>query len=158
MWVKRPTGDLSALVMVMAYYLTTSSYHLNQYWLIISKVQLHSSEDNSQKLPHPSITKIWAHFMCHHELWPTSASHPFSLNSSLGFAGGKTLPAPTFLCFVFNIFFLEVNLGLQIVCYLCSLHKKTFLATSPVGLVTDQAHLSETKCTSPIGLVASNIH
>ena len=32
----------------------------------------------------------WAHFMCHHELWPTSVSHPFSsLNSSLGFAGGK---------------------------------------------------------------------
>ena len=33
---------------------------------------------------------LWAHFMCHHELWPTSASHPFSfLNSSLGLAGGK---------------------------------------------------------------------
>ena len=32
----------------------------------------------------------WAHFMCHHELWPTSVSHLFSyLNSSLGFAGGK---------------------------------------------------------------------
>ena len=28
--------------------------------------------------------------MCHHELWPTSLSHPFSsLNSSLCFAGGK---------------------------------------------------------------------
>ena len=32
----------------------------------------------------------WARFVCHHELWPTSASHPFSfLNSSLGFAGRK---------------------------------------------------------------------
>ena len=32
----------------------------------------------------------WAHFMCHHELWTTSTSHPFtSLNSSLGLAGGK---------------------------------------------------------------------
>ena len=32
----------------------------------------------------------WAHFMCHHKLWPTSVSHPFSfLNSSLGLAGGK---------------------------------------------------------------------
>ena len=31
-----------------------------------------------------------AHFICHHELWPTSVSHPFSsLNSPLGFAGGK---------------------------------------------------------------------
>ena len=30
------------------------------------------------------------HSMCHHELWPTSPSHPFSsLNSSLGLAGGK---------------------------------------------------------------------
>ena len=28
--------------------------------------------------------------MCHHELWPTSVIHPFSsLNSVLGFAGGK---------------------------------------------------------------------
>ena len=32
----------------------------------------------------------WAHFMCPHELWPTSVSHPFSsLNSSLGLTGGK---------------------------------------------------------------------
>ena len=32
----------------------------------------------------------WAIFMCHHKLWPTSVSHPFSsLNSSLSFAGGK---------------------------------------------------------------------
>ena len=28
--------------------------------------------------------------MCHHELWPTSVSHPFSsLNSSSGCGGGK---------------------------------------------------------------------
>ena len=32
----------------------------------------------------------WAHFMCHQELWPTIASHPFYfVNSSLGLAGGK---------------------------------------------------------------------
>ena len=31
----------------------------------------------------------WARFMCHHDLWPTSVTHPFSLDSSLGFAGGK---------------------------------------------------------------------
>ena len=32
----------------------------------------------------------WARFMCQHELWPTSVSHPFSsLNSSLCFAWGK---------------------------------------------------------------------
>ena len=32
----------------------------------------------------------WARFMCHHELWAISVSHPFSfLNSSLGLAGAK---------------------------------------------------------------------
>ena len=32
----------------------------------------------------------WARFMCHHELWSTSVSHPCSsLSSSLGFARGK---------------------------------------------------------------------
>ena len=32
----------------------------------------------------------WAHFMCHHELWPPSVGHPFSfLNSSWGLTGGK---------------------------------------------------------------------
>ena len=32
----------------------------------------------------------WTHFMCHHELGPTSVSHPFSiLNNSLCLAGGK---------------------------------------------------------------------
>ena len=36
--------------------------------------------------------------------------------------------------------------------------RKTFLAISSVELVTDQAHLSETKSTSPIRLVAGNIH
>ena len=33
----------------------------------------------------------WARFMYHHELWPTSLSHPFSLNSYLGFAAGNTI-------------------------------------------------------------------
>ena len=32
----------------------------------------------------------WARFMCHHELWSASVSHPFSsLNCSFGFAWGK---------------------------------------------------------------------
>ena len=32
----------------------------------------------------------WAHFMCHHELWPTWLSHPFPfLNSSFGYSGRK---------------------------------------------------------------------
>ena len=37
-----------------------------------------------------SCAACWAHFMCHHELWPTSVGHPFSsLNISLGLTGGK---------------------------------------------------------------------
>ena len=32
----------------------------------------------------------WAHFVCHHKLWPTSVSDPFSsLNRSLGFTEGN---------------------------------------------------------------------
>ena len=32
----------------------------------------------------------WTYFMCHHEMWPKSVSHPFSfLNSSLGLVGRK---------------------------------------------------------------------
>ena len=35
-------------------------------------------------------TACWAHFMCHHKLWPTLVGHPFSfLNSSWGLTGGK---------------------------------------------------------------------
>ena len=42
----------------------------------------------------------WARFMCHHELWPTSVSDPFSsINTSLGYAGGK-LP-----CLSLDLFF-----------------------------------------------------
>ena len=74
--------------------------------------------------------------MCHHKLWPTSVSHPFSsLNGSLGFAGGKhyqklTIPIfdllfkillfqVTFLIFfsivIFSPYFLQVGLLLQYV-------------------------------------------
>ena len=76
-----------------------------------------------------------AHFMCPHELWLTLVSHPFSLNSSLGFAGGKcyqkiTIPIfrlvlqnfvsqVTFLIFfsiaIFYPYFLQVGLLLQYV-------------------------------------------
>ena len=62
----------------------------------------------------------WACFMCHHELWPPSVSHPFSLDSSLGLTGGKyyqkitipifrlilqnfAFPAILFCCNVFSL-------------------------------------------------------
>ena len=44
----------------------------------------------------------WAHFMCHHELWPTSVSHPFSfLNSSWGLTRGKHYQKITIAIFRF---------------------------------------------------------
>ena len=45
----------STLVQVMACCLTAPSHYLNQCWLIISKVQWHSSEVVS---PQPSVTKV----------------------------------------------------------------------------------------------------
>ena len=45
----------------------------------------------------------WARFMCHHELWPTSVSHPFALNSSLGFAGRKHYQKITIPIFRLNL-------------------------------------------------------
>ena len=43
----------STLVQVMACCLTAPSHHLNQCWLIISKIQLHSSDGNSTR--HTSV-------------------------------------------------------------------------------------------------------
>ena len=48
----------------------------------------------------------WAHFMCHHELWPTSVSHTFSFNSSLGLTRGKyyqKITVPIFKILLFQI-------------------------------------------------------
>ena len=42
-----------------------------------------------QYVQHPGAA-CWVYSMCHHKLWPTSVSYPFSyLYSSLGLAGGK---------------------------------------------------------------------
>ena len=65
----------------------------------------------------------WVHFMCHHELWPTSVSHPFSyLNSSLGLGGRKHYQKITILIFwlsiaIFSPYFLHVGLLLQLVAF-----------------------------------------
>ena len=46
----------------------------------------------------------WAHFICHHDMWPTSPSHPFSfLNSSLGLAGGKHYQKMTIPISIFRL-------------------------------------------------------
>ena len=53
-------GSRSTLAQVMACCLTAPSHYLNQYWLIISKVQWHSSEGNFTK--DASGTNHWNYF------------------------------------------------------------------------------------------------
>ena len=63
--------------------------------------------------------------MCHHELWQTSVSHPFSfLNSSLGLAGGKhyqKISIPVFRVVLQNFaipgYFRDQYLGLVVQCH-----------------------------------------
>ena len=63
-----------------------------------------------------SYAACWVHIMCHHELWPTSASHPFSsLSSSLCLAGrNRLLSLYSFLslAFVLTFFCLFYNCSL----------------------------------------------
>ena len=68
-----------------------------------------------------SYAACWACFMWHHKYWPISASHPFSLNSSSGLAGGKhyqkiTIPIFRLVlqnfalpgCFPYILFYLDL--------------------------------------------------
>ena len=48
----------STLAQVMACCLMAPSHYLNQCWIIISKVQWHSSECNLEEMPQPSVTEI----------------------------------------------------------------------------------------------------
>ena len=48
----------STLAQVMACCLMAPSHYLNQCWLIISKVQWHSSECNFKEIPQPSVPEI----------------------------------------------------------------------------------------------------
>ena len=67
----------------------------------------------------------WAHFMCHHKLWPTSASRPFSfLNSSLGLAEGKhyqKITIPIFRLVLQNFAIPSYFPSILFYCYLFSL-------------------------------------
>ena len=48
--------------------------------------------------------ECWTHFMCHHELWPISESHPLSyINNSLGY---QKITDPIFTFFLFLVVFL----------------------------------------------------
>ena len=49
-----------------------------------------------------------ARFMRHHELWPMSVSHPFSLDNSSGLTGEKhdqEITIPIFICILENLLF-----------------------------------------------------
>ena len=71
-------------------------------------------------LNNPIFSNLWLHaacwprFMCHHEFWPASVSHPFySINSSLGLAGKKYqkityLPICLFLYLFFNALLFKI--------------------------------------------------
>ena len=65
------------------------------------------------------------HSMCHHELWLTSVSHPFStLNNSLGFAGGKhyqEITIPILRIVLQNLAIPCCFLNILFYCYLLSL-------------------------------------
>ena len=65
---------------------------------------------------------VWTHFMCHHELWPTSLSHPISffLNSNLVLVAGKHYSIQVDFLILFFCRYLFSLLFFWLVCY-CSM-------------------------------------
>ena len=55
----------STLAQVMACCLTATSHYLNQCWLIISKIQLHSSDGNLHQSSMTKINMKFTHLKCH---------------------------------------------------------------------------------------------
>ena len=89
------TDDQSTLVQVMAWCRQETSHCLSQCWpkslspYGVTRPQWVKCHYQSC-LSNPIFSNfglcavLWAYFMCHHKLWPTSVSHPFSfLTSSL---------------------------------------------------------------------------
>ena len=60
------------LAQIMACCLTAPSHYLNQCWLIICKVEWHSSKASSQDIPQPSINEIiWKiKYLKYHSIFP----------------------------------------------------------------------------------------
>ena len=88
----------------------------------------------------------WAHFMCHPKLWPTSVSHPFSsLNSSIGFAGGKRYlknTVPFFRLVLQNFALPGCFPYILFCCYLFSLLSSDSLLSQSVALFQSGSKLS----------------
>ena len=82
----------------------------------------------------------WAHFMCHHELWPTSVSHSFSsLNSSLGLAGGKhyrKITVPVFSLVLQNFAVPGYFPHILFYCYILSLLSSGWFVIAVCGSVS----------------------
>ena len=82
----------------------------------------------------------WAHFMCHHESWPTSVSHPFSsLNSSFGLAGGKhyqKITVPIFRLVLQNFAVPGYFPYILFCCYILSLLSSGWLVIAVCGSVS----------------------
>ena len=82
----------------------------------------------------------WAHFMCHHELWPTTVSHPFSsLNNSLGFTGGKQyqkITIPVFRLVLQNFAIPGCFPYIPFYCYLFSLLSSGWFVFVACGFVS----------------------
>ena len=87
-----------------------------------------------------SCAACWAHFMCHHELWPTSLSHPFSsLNSSLGHAGRKhyqKITFPIFRLVLQNFVLPGCFLCILFCCYLLSLLSSGWFVIAVCGSIS----------------------
>ena len=90
--------------------------------------------------------RIWGyvlhveHISCHHELWPTSVSHPFSfLNSSLGFAGEKhfqKIIIPIFRLVLQNFAIPGYFPYILFCCYLFSLLSSGWLVIAACGSIS----------------------
>ena len=82
----------------------------------------------------------WAHFMCHHELWPTSVSHPFSfLNSCLGLAGEKLyqkITIPIFILVLQNFAIPGYFPYILFYCYLFSLLSSGWFVITVCGCIS----------------------
>ena len=79
-------------------------------------------------------------FMCHHELWPTSVSHPFSfLNSSLGLAREKhyqKIIIPIFRLFIQHFAIPGYFPYILFYCYLFSLLSSGWFVIAVCGSVS----------------------
>ena len=103
----------------------------------------------------------WACFMCHHELWPTSVSHPFSsLNRSLDFAGGKhhqKIAIPIFWLVLQNFAISGCFPYILFCCYLLCLLSSGYFVVAVCGFISVQGATVGTPYNTAPYITGSNI-